>query len=246
MEGHYLEEIGLTKGETKVYLSLLHLGQTTTGPIIAESKISSSKVYEIIEKLMRKGLVSSVTKNKIKYFQATSPSKIKDYISIQEQKFLAQKEELEIHLPKLMRSYVEHHIKQNVELFIGTPAIKAMLWDIIEDSKKGESYFFFGGSGEKYEEAIEKLYINYAIYRHEKGLEVRGIAHESYKEILRNNKNYSIRFTNFPTPSNISIFKDKVIIISWSDNPIGILITSESIANQFRAFFDNIWNLAKK
>ncbi len=246
METRYLEEIGLTKGEIQVYLSLLHLGQTTSGPIIAESKISSSKVYEIIEKLMRKGLVSSVTKNKTKYFQATSPIKIKDYVSIQEQKILTQKRELEVHLPKLMKSYLKHHIKQNVELFIGIPAIKAMLWDVIEDSKRNESYLFFGGSGEKYEEAVEKLYVKYAIYRHEKGLQVKGIAHESSREILKNNKNYSIRFITFPTPSNISIFKDKVIIISWNENPIGILITSEFIANQFRDFFENIWDIAKR
>lgn len=244
MPAQYLEDIGLTKGEIRVYLSLLHLGQTTSGPVIAESEISSSKVYEILEKLMHKGLVSSITKNKTRYFQATSPAKIKDYVAFQEQQILMQKKEVEKHLPELMELYREQRIQQNAELFIGTSAIKAMLWDIIEDSKKGETYLFFGGSGKEYEEVLEKLYRKYATYRYEKGLRVQGIAHESLRKILVCNLHYTIKFTQFPTPSNISIFKDRVAIISWSKSPIGILIKSKAIANQFREFFENIWNIA--
>lgn len=246
METRYLEEIGLTKGEIQVYLSLLHLGQTTSGPIIAESRISSSKVYEIIEKLLRKGLVSYIIKNKTKYFQATSPAKIRDYMSVQERRLLVQKNELESHLPALMELFLEHHIKQNAELFTGNLAIKTMLWDMIEDGKKGDSYLFFGGVGEKYEEAVERLYLAYASYRYEKGLEVRGIAPELSRKILQPKKKYLLRFIDFSTPSNMTIFKDRVAIISWSDSPIAILITSESIANQFRDFFENIWKIAKK
>ena len=49
-----LEEIGLTKSEIKVYLALLELGSSTTGPIVDKSKASSSKIYEILDKLMQK------------------------------------------------------------------------------------------------------------------------------------------------------------------------------------------------
>ena len=51
-----LEEIGLTKGEIKVYLTLLKIGNTTSGRIINESGVSRSKVYDVLERLKQKGL----------------------------------------------------------------------------------------------------------------------------------------------------------------------------------------------
>ena len=53
-----LEWIGLNKSETKVYLSLLRLGASSTGPIINDSKTANSKIYEVLDKLIHKGLVS--------------------------------------------------------------------------------------------------------------------------------------------------------------------------------------------
>ncbi|MFH1455442.1 MAG: helix-turn-helix domain-containing protein, partial [archaeon] len=70
MNEKLLEEIGLTKGEVKVYLTLLKLGSTTTGKIIDEAQISSGKIYEILDKLIKKGLASYIIKDKTKYFSA--------------------------------------------------------------------------------------------------------------------------------------------------------------------------------
>jgi len=246
MKTGFLEDIGLTKGEIKVYLSLLSLGQTTSGPVITESGISSSKVYEILEKLIQKGLVSFVTKNKTKYFQPTSPHKLRDYLSYKEKNIKTQEKELEEHLPMLMAKYKQQRIPQNTEIFLGAQGIKTMLWDLIEDAKRGEEYLFIGGSGEAYEKAVTQIYYKYARYRHEKGLKVRGLGHISYKKLLSRTPHSTLRYVEFPTPSNIAIYKNHVDIISWSESPIGILITSEHVAAQFRKFFESVWKVAKK
>ena len=78
MNEKLLEEIGLTRGEIKVYLTLLKIGETTTGKIISEAKISSGKIYEILDKLIQKGLVSYTIKEKTRYFNAASPNRIKE------------------------------------------------------------------------------------------------------------------------------------------------------------------------
>ena len=75
-----LEEIGLTDGEIKVYMALLRLGSSSTGPIAKESGVSRSKVYMILDKLEKKGLASHVEQRGVIYFQAAEPQKIKDYI----------------------------------------------------------------------------------------------------------------------------------------------------------------------
>ena len=65
MEREILREIGLTDSETKVYLALLELGDSTRGEIVNTAGIAGSKLYEIIDKLQDRGLVSVYIKNKV-------------------------------------------------------------------------------------------------------------------------------------------------------------------------------------
>ena len=67
MEITKLKKIGLTQGEIKVYLALIKHGAQTKSHLAIKADVSSSKVYEIAERLIKKGLVSSFTKNKIKF-----------------------------------------------------------------------------------------------------------------------------------------------------------------------------------
>ena len=71
-----LKEFGFSERESKVYIALLELGETTTGKISKMTRLNSSKIYDILERLIDKGLVSYVLKNKIKYFNALEPQNI--------------------------------------------------------------------------------------------------------------------------------------------------------------------------
>ena len=70
MKTEILEEIGFSKGEVKVYFSLLELGETTIGPLSKKADVTAAKVYPILEKLAKKGLSTHVIKSGTKYFQA--------------------------------------------------------------------------------------------------------------------------------------------------------------------------------
>ena len=69
-----LEQLGLSKGEGKVYLALFDLKEGTKYSIAKEAGVSASKVYEILDKLIKKGLVSTILQNQVKHFY---PSKRK-------------------------------------------------------------------------------------------------------------------------------------------------------------------------
>jgi sugar-specific transcriptional regulator TrmB len=73
-----LQDLGLSKNETKIYLFLLRYGSTTTGSIIKETNIVNSQVYETLNKLIAKGLVTFNTQKDGKHFQAASPDKFKE------------------------------------------------------------------------------------------------------------------------------------------------------------------------
>ena len=56
MDIKLLHDIGLTEGETKVYLALISLGTTRTGQLASKAGVSSSKVYKILDRLIKKVL----------------------------------------------------------------------------------------------------------------------------------------------------------------------------------------------
>ena len=70
MDYSLLEKIGLTNSEIKVYLALIDTGASTVGPITSKSKVASSKTYELLDKLIEKGLVTTYKEDNIKYFKA--------------------------------------------------------------------------------------------------------------------------------------------------------------------------------
>ena len=75
-----LIKMGLTSGEAKVYVALAEIGSTTVGPIVNKSKVAYSNIYEILNRLIDKGLVSFIIKEKTKYFQAATPNNIKKFL----------------------------------------------------------------------------------------------------------------------------------------------------------------------
>src|SRR3989344_1016124 len=75
-----LEKIGLTKNESVVYQTLLQLGTSKTGEILKKSGLNSGKIYEILESLKVKGLLSESIINNVKYFTAAPPVQILEYI----------------------------------------------------------------------------------------------------------------------------------------------------------------------
>ena len=56
----YLTMVGLSEREARVYQALLHIGPSTITRIVNETAIPSSKIYDVLERLEHKGLVSYI------------------------------------------------------------------------------------------------------------------------------------------------------------------------------------------
>ena len=71
-----LSKIGFTTLEIKVYFGLVNLGSCTANRISVETKLNRTSVYGALTKLMDKGVVSYIVKNKVNWFEAKSPSSV--------------------------------------------------------------------------------------------------------------------------------------------------------------------------
>lgn len=87
-----LQEIGLTKRETEVYLAMLQKKEFAAPEIAKLTTISRTKVYEVLQNLINKGLCNDIYKNGKKVYRVIDPGiVIKNVISNQEQELLKRK-----------------------------------------------------------------------------------------------------------------------------------------------------------
>jgi sugar-specific transcriptional regulator TrmB len=69
----FLDKLQLSQYEKQAYLSLLRLGRVKSRQVANESGVSYGRIYEILDKLEKKGLIS-ILPTKPKSFEAIDPS----------------------------------------------------------------------------------------------------------------------------------------------------------------------------
>jgi len=240
-----LLKIGLTEGEAKVYLALSELGSSTVGPIVKKSKVAYSNIYEILNRLIEKGIVSFIIKNKTRYFQAASPSNLIQYLDKKQEQIIQEKEALEEILPDLEKLR-EAKSKQEAEVFIGKKGLRTAYEKLCKNTLKHDEILFFYIHDEKYGEESNLFYNS--IVDLVKRTKNRGICNEEYKKswFAKKAKHLTMRFSNLPLPGNIDIINDKILLVSWGESIFSVLIHSQSLADNLRKYFNEMWLKSNK
>lgn len=242
-----LQSMGISPAESKVYLTLMKLGNAKAGQIISLVELSSSNVHEALEKLSKKGLISFIIKNNIKEYTASDPKNLELLLQKERENLREKETTLKELLPQFKSIQRLPHPDQNAEIFIGFNGIKSAFRKLLDNSEDKEEYVFFY----KYDiESIKKVHEFFSkmdIEDYYKKLETRAIFSSEYKKLFNKRKNkINARFTDQPIPSSINIFNNKVLIISWTEKPVGYLIESLEISEMFKEFFESIWKIAKR
>jgi sugar-specific transcriptional regulator TrmB len=242
MEPDLFKEIGFTEREVKVYLALIELGTSTVGPISKKTKLQPSKVYETIERLKEKGLVSFIVISKTKHFQASDPKEILNLLDEKKRRFTSIVAEL-----RKKQRFVGS--KQIAVVHEGYKGFQAVLNRIADTLKKGDYYYAFAFKGEYTNPVFSNLFRTFHEKLVAKGVDDRLIGHVKFKKpILKTfegNKGFKIRFTGELWPTVVIMFKDEVVHLLWGERPTAIEITSEQIHAHYRDFFLQIWKSAK-
>jgi len=89
------EILGLTKTEERVYLRLLGEGNTLASSLIRKLQLHRATVYDVLNRLIEKGLASFTVVDKKKYYEASSPNRILDIIKEKKKNIEEQEKEAE-------------------------------------------------------------------------------------------------------------------------------------------------------
>ena len=239
-EQRVLEQLGFSESEVKVYLASLLLGSSSASQIAIKAGLLRTSTYEILKSLTNKGLISSVLKGRINYFQAASPDQL---LKVLEEK----KMHLEQVLPKLMKLQRAVIEKPTVEFYEGKNGLKTILEDVLKHA--GQRYLVVGNNT-KFRSLLPEFYLK-SFLRKRLAAHVlcQRIAEDSPEtRELRKRDSQEQRITKTleslqNADAELFMYADRIAIFTLVHNhPLGIIFKEKKISKLLEIIFNNVWD----
>ncbi len=243
MRKEILQNIGLTGNEAEIYLALLESGPTLVSGIVRKTKINRTNIYDRLERLIQKGLVSYVVKNNRKHFCAAEPGRVLRYLEEKERKIHEDKKAVLQLLPELekLKPFAQ---EEDVEVYEGREGLKTILEEIVSSR---QDILTYGSKGNF--SRILKFYFKHYLKKLEKtGITMNVIfSHAGHKESFGGHW-VKVRYipAKYKTPTETTIFGDKVVIFLLTRQPRAIVISSPAIASSYKKYFRLLWRISRK
>jgi len=248
MDLKVLADIGLTSGEARVYVALLELGRSTAGPVMKKSGVSPSKIYNVLDRLSGKGLVSYMLEGKTKSFRAMQPSQLLDFVEESKEALTQKETALKNFLPQL--EALHQPSEYRAEIFEGVRGIKRFFDMSLEIPKRADEICVIG-----YPKIASRIFNAYfrEFHKRRQKLGIRGRVVYDYETWFwkkrEPRKLLGQRYLpkGIRTPAFIYIFCDYVgTIIITEKQKICFLIKNQEVADSYMQYFELMWAGARE
>ena len=237
-----LSGFGFSPSEIKVYTYLMRRGGSYANRISSETGINRSNVYEALDRLVEKGVASFVSRNKAKWYKASSTESLHSLLKIRELEFNSQKEAFLKGIKEIRNLTPQETSKTDAGIFTGKDGLKMLFEEMLA---VGKPISFFA-SQLQFQKFFGEYYTQWHKRRAGKKIMQRTIFSENTrKEVLRNYPQpmRKSKFVDgkFMSPTTTVIYGDVVALISWAQEPVAIRIQSKEIAKSHLNYFNLIW-----
>jgi sugar-specific transcriptional regulator TrmB len=254
LDSHPLQKIGLGKGESKVYLTLIDIGPAAIGAVSKRAGITPAKVYIIIEKLKQKGLVTETIQSGTKHFQSQDPEQLLSYIKEKEKLLAKEKEDIKELIPKL-KAKQKSRSEQSIQIYDDIKGIETLLAYITDSCKEKDQKILHLTYGDEYaDEILREIFLNFYNKLSKQGARVSILAadkskstiHQQSKQKLTIQGSTQIRFCDINAPTSFIIYDDKAAILQYKDHLCAFEIKSEPTIQSYKRFFEQNWKQARE
>lgn len=237
-----LKSLGLLDSEIKTYLAALENGAGTAVDLAKLAKLSRQAIYTAIESLTERGIMTSVEHGKKRLYAAEDPEKLLAYARRREA-------EMKEHIKDLERSVPELKLQIGgerpvVRMFEGREGILAM----VEDFKNTRA---------KISHEITDSDAMYTVIRPEDlaplrkelanvGTKITGLYTNAVSKKRPNVDRYILPKDARGFKTNLTVYDDKIALITFSGKMHSVLIESKEFADTLRILFRFAIQAAKK
>lgn len=232
---------GLDEKEAAIYVALLELGEGSVAEIAQKAGLKRTTVYNLVPDLIETSLIQTLLKKgKRKYF-------VEDVRTLETN--LKEKEtRLAQVLPELQAMHNIFPFKPKITYFEGASGLKEMYLDTLRSCQPGDEILSIMGMHDIYKYFDRDFANTYIKERAKKKIRLRMISSRSEEaiETIKINKE-ALRETkfidNYPSQfqSDMEIYGNKVALISFSENQMGVIIESKQIHEMHRSTFEILW-----
>ena len=242
-----LRELGLDDKEIRIYKNLVAKKQLTAYEVAKNTSINRSTVYDSLDRLVRKGFVSSIVINGKKFYQVKDIGKI--ISSLKEKETLVQ-----ALLPEILKAQTGSDV--GVELIEGIQGQRDFFFSLFNLAKNRQvKSLHMIGSGEP-STIGSRLYIRKLIGEWKKintakDVEFKCIWDDHYrgkslvKELNFGWKSEDRFLPSLPSKVTISIYGDYIAFSFTIDKPYVIRIKNALVARTLDSYFGLLWGIAK-
>ena len=240
MKEEVLGELGLSKNEAKVFLALLDIGSDTAGKIAEKCQLHRTNVYDALERLLEKGLVSYVLKKDIKYFEAANPEDLMNIVKEKE-------EHLKKIMPELLLSR-KFAKKTEVHIYEGVLAARSIFMGFLKYKKPILVY----GVPKEAPDVLRKYFLaQFHRQRIAKKIVEKVIYNENSLPRIKELKKIPLLEVKtlpkeFDSPMSTNICGEEIFLELFRDIPLTIQIKNKEIADMYKKYFGILWKTAKK
>ncbi len=242
-----LTNMGLSMAESRVYMASLELGEALHSTLAKRAGIKRATLYyDVLPKLLEKGLITEAVKGKRKYLAAQD---LQIFLEVKK----VQLEEVEKLLPQLRSLLATANSKPKLLLYEGIEGIKKVWFDHLIQK---QPILEFVGIEDIHPELQKYLKEHYIWERAKRKIPVKmlisgptiagifKVKSDSYE--LREVRN--IDGSLFPIPLSCDVYGDNVsfTLHRKDSEPVGLIIRSKEIADMMRSVFTAIWQNAKE
>lgn len=239
MEINKLRQFGLSEKEAKAYVASLELGEANIQSIANKTKIRRTSVYDTIQSLINKGLISTHIKKKRRYYTALDP---RDLV----QKMEERKQSLSSIIPELLSITNYLQKKPRIRFFEGEEGIR----DIYQDTLKYPKSKMYAWVSDQVWKIFDEKFLNeYIENRARKEIFAFVIAPNSPRMVNdykpKDQKCFRKTITeedkSFLVDAEIDLYGDRNIGIMIFGENIGIVIESKKLYNTLKSVFVTQW-----
>jgi sugar-specific transcriptional regulator TrmB len=231
-----LKKAGLTDNEAIVYQALLEMGPKNASIISRRTGLHRRVIYDVTDRLIKKGLIGYIIENNKRLFQASNPNRFLEILD-------EEKTNINNIMPNMLELFNQKKEERNDTMFFkGKTGLKSVFEDQLAEKKE---ILILGANNLAYE--ILDIYFHwFDKKRQENKIKTKIIFNEVPKKKI-NLAEVKYLPQKDSSPLAINIYGEKVAIIYWDkEHPFAVLIKQKEIAQGYKKYFEMIWKLAKK
>lgn len=242
-----LQNLGLSPNEAKIYESLIFLGRSSVSQISTKANIHRRNVYDVIDRLLEKGLIFQIFQEGQNVYEAVDPKKLSELIYEKEN-------ELNKVLPELEKIYKKSPADEVAFIYKGLEGFKNYMRDM---ARVGKTTYMIGAKALWFTPDVPKHFLTnfqksmkdhhvkyYTIFDYK----VKDKMPEAIKKV---GGEYKIFPKEYSTPGVCDIFGDYVVTFNsvdvgnFGDEGTIFVMKNKKLAENFRTWFQFMWDNLK-